>query len=58
MVDAVAEVSVKRAKGGEDKRKSNVNKAKDNKERTALFIQFAFVGNSSEILVRKSKIFA
>lgn len=58
MVDAVAEFSVKRAKGGEGKRKSNANKAKGNKERTALFIQFAFVRDSSELLVCKKEKFA
>ena len=55
MVDAV--VPVKQAKGGEDK-KTKTKKRKVNKERTASAIQSAFVGDSNELSVCKSRILA
>ena len=57
MIDAVVKVLGKQAKYVEDKRKFNVNEAKDNIQRTALVIQSDFAGDSSELSVCKSEIF-
>ena len=58
-----AVVPVKQAKGGEDQKKKKqkkekVNESKVNKEWTASAIQSAFVGDSSELSVCKSRILA
>ena len=57
MIDAIVKVLWKQAKYVEDKRKFNVNEAKDNIERTALVIKSDFAGDSSELSVCKSEIF-
>ena len=57
MINAIVKVLGKQAKYVEDKRKFNVNEAKDNIERTALVIKSDFAGDSSELSVCKSEIF-
>ena len=57
MINAIVKVLGKQAKYVEDKRKFNVNEAKDNIERTALVIKSHFAGDSSELSVCKSEIF-
>ena len=58
MLDSLVEVSAKWAKHGEDEIKFNVNEVKANKKRTTPVIQSAFLGDSGELLVCKSGIFA